>query len=343
MNIANEVEKAMAVYSDVLKERLKDAVDVLNELQKKRDICDNDGSAERLSLTLMLVNRLANGEPLTPITKSDFVGAVCDRYPSLIRSENGKISDTNRVVFHDQSRIMSTKTANSFMDAYKYDKVNDLVISVVDQLYPIKLPYTVPYTVGEKYEVFGSTVSFGDGEPDLIELDYLKTPDGLLVSLNRFYKNVNGRITAITAEAFTRYRSFGTVDLSNHWIRCKPYVNGDTETTVLMYVTNVVVSNSILHAPYLYRLIFTRPAPKNNDTENFSMIDYKTFKLDSIKVELNGSAEYTSHIDDIVRVTDIHHVQYMLDKCQYSDRINNKGMVSMIKDIIARVPDKEPK
>lgn len=339
MNIANEVEKAMAVYSDVLKERLKDAVDVLNELQKKRDICDNDGSAERLSLTLMLVNRLANGEPLTPITKSDFVGAVCDRYPSLIKSENGKISDTKRVVFHDQSRIMSTKTANSFMDAYKYDRVNDLVISVVDQLYPIKLPYTV----GEKYEVFGSTVSFGDGEPDLIELDYLKTPDGLLVSLNRFYKNVNGRITAITDEAFTRYRSFGTVDLSNHWIRFKPFVNGDTETTVLMFATKVIVSNSCIRIPYLYRLIFTRPAPKTSDSENFSMIDYKTFTLDSITVDLNGSAEYTSNIDDVVRVTDIHHVQYMLDKCQYSDHIKNKGMISLIKDIIARVPDKETK
>jgi len=339
MNIANEVEKAMAVYSDVLKERLKDAVDVLNELQKKRDICDNDGSAERLSLTLMLVNRLANGEPLTPITKSDFVGAVCDRYPSLIKSENGKISDTKRVVFHDQSRIMSTKTANSFMDAYKYDRVNDLVISVVDQLYPIKLPYTV----GEKYEVFGSTVSFGDGEPDLIELDYLKTPDGLLVSLNRFYKNVNGRITAITAEAFTRYRSFGTVDLSNHWIRFKPFANGDKETTVLMFATNVVMSNSSIRIPYLYRLIFTRPAPETSEPENFSMIDYKTFTLDSITVDLNGSAEYTSNIDDVVRVTDIHHVQYMLDKCQYSDHIKNKGMVSLIKDIIARVPDKETK
>lgn len=339
MNIANEVEKAVAVYSDGMKERLKDAVDVLNDLQKKRDICDNKGSAEGLPLTLMLVNRLANNEPLTPIETSDFVGAVCDRYPSLIRSENGKISDRKRVVFHDQTRIMSTKTANSFMDAYKYDKVNDLVISVVDQLYPIKLPYTV----GEKYEVFGSTVSFGDGEPDLIEFDFLKTPDGLLVSLNRFYKNVKGRITAITAEAFARYRSFGTVDLSNHWIRFKPVVNGDTETTVLMYVTNVVVSDSILHAPYLYRLFFTRPAPKTSEPENFSMIDFKTFKLDSIKVELNGSAEYTSHIDDVVKVTDIHHVQYMLDKCQYSDHINNKCMVSLIKDIIAHVPEKGTK
>lgn len=339
MNIANEVEKAIAVYSDGMKERLKDAVDVISNLQKKRDICDNEGSAEGFSLTLMLVNRLANNEPLTPIEKSDFVGAVCDRYPSLIRSGNGKISDRKRVVFHDQSRIVSTKTTNSFMDAYKYDKVNDLVISVVDQLYPIKLPYTV----GEKYEVFGTTVSFGDGEPDLIELDYLKTPDGLLVSLNRFYKNVSGRITAITAEAFARYRSFGTVDLSNHWIRFKSFVNGDTETTVLMFATKVVVSNSIIRIPFLYRLIFTRPAPKTSEPENFSMIDYKTFTLDSIKVDLNGSSEYTSNIDDIARVTDIHHVQYMLDKCQYSDSVKNNGMVSLIKDIIARVPDKETK
>ena len=339
MNIANEVEKAIAVYSDGMKERLKDAVDILNNLLKKSDICDIVGSAEHFSLTLMLVNRLAKNEPLTPIETSDFVGAVCDRYPSLIKSKNGKFSDRNRVVFHDQSRIMSTKTANSFMDAYKYDRVNDLVISVVDQLYPIKLPYTV----GEKYEVFGSTVSFGDGEPDLIELDYLKTPDGLLVSLNRFYKNVNGRITEITAEAFARYRSFGTDDLSNHWIRFKPFVYGDTETTILMYVTNVVVSNSSIRAPYMYRLNFTRPAPKTSDPENFSMIDFKTFTLDSIKVDLNGSSEYTANIDDVVKVTDIHHVQYMLDKCQYSDSIKNNGMVSLIKDIIARVPDKGTK
>ena len=38
MNIANEVEKAVAVYSDGMKERLKDAVDVLSNLQKKRDL-----------------------------------------------------------------------------------------------------------------------------------------------------------------------------------------------------------------------------------------------------------------------------------------------------------------
>ena len=110
-----------------------------------------------------------------------------------------------------------------------------------------------------------------------------------------------------------------------------------------MFATKVVVSNSIIRIPFLYRLIFTRPAPKTSEPENFSMIDYKTFTLDSIKVDLNGSSEYTSNIDDIARVTDIHHVQYMLDKCQYSDSVKNNGMVSLIKDIIARVPDKETK
>lgn len=82
--------------------------------------------ADRLTRTIE--NRLLDGFPLTDIEESDFEeNGECPRYPSIKKTENG---------YSDSCRVICRDITNGHKFANRY------VTAVIDELYPISLPYS---------------------------------------------------------------------------------------------------------------------------------------------------------------------------------------------------------
>lgn len=162
-------------------------------------LCEDGHSGSSIEITEDILVRLIKGLPLTPITEEDFANdkdgltkdqikegiknfKICTRQYSLFRKEynDGTViySDTNRVVFIAQDGIPSYL---------------GLATNAVNELFPITLPY-MPQS--KPYHVYGSLKTIIDGEDKTLDpkytgtynkvyLDYIITPDGKHVDLNR--------------------------------------------------------------------------------------------------------------------------------------------------------------
>lgn len=160
-------------------------------------LCRDEHSGTSIEITKDILYRLIENLPLTPITEEDFVDddltkddikagiknmKTCTRCYSLFRKEytdgTVKYLDTTRVVFIAQDKLPSYL---------------GLATRAVDELFPITLPY-MPQS--KPYHVYGSLKTIIDGEDktsdpkytgtyNKVYLDYIITPDGKRVELNR--------------------------------------------------------------------------------------------------------------------------------------------------------------
>lgn len=151
------------------------------------------------NITANIFTRLAKSLPLTPITEDDFVqyqpipeyeqgllklrglksNIQCNRMSSLFRKEyiDGRVEykDTDRTVLNDYW-------------------VNDLANNIVNELYPIKIPYNPPV---RKFHVYADEykTSTCKDDYDLIYFKYLITPKGERIELDKIYREDVGFIT----------------------------------------------------------------------------------------------------------------------------------------------------
>lgn len=162
-------------------------------------LCEDEHSGASIVITKDILVRLIKGLPLTPITEEDFADnkdgltkdqikegiknfKICTRQYSLFRKEYNdgtvKYSDTNRVVFIEQDGLPSYL---------------GLATNAVNELFPITLPY-MPES--KPYKVYGSLKTIINGKDETLNpkyhgmynkiyLDYIITPDGQRVDLNK--------------------------------------------------------------------------------------------------------------------------------------------------------------
>jgi hypothetical protein len=235
-NLTEEYERACKYGNSVTKEALDDAVSMFKVLFSKHQ------SKQHLVLVKGLLNRMTSGLPLSPITMEDFDNTVaseirgelkhtCARYEALTATKKSEgteftYSDSKRVVFYDQSLINQEETSSIVDILHSRANYPSIALKLVDDLFPI----TLPYMPGDTYEVFGSSYSFKlakGGEPDLVEIDFIKTPNGQLVKVDQYYRKTrDGKYVEVDLENFKHYRTFGAVDLNYKWIRCLINVEG---------------------------------------------------------------------------------------------------------------------
>ena len=235
-NLTKEYERACECGNKATKDALDDAVSMF------RVVFSKPKSKQHIVLVKGLLNRITSGLPLTPITMEDFDNTVaslsreeikhtCARYEGLTATKNPDgngftYSDSRRVVFYDQSLINQEETSSIIDILHNCANYPSIALKLVDDLFPI----TLPYMPGEKYEVFGSSYSFKlaiGGDPDLVEIDFIKTPNGQLVKVDQYYRRTkDGKYVEVDFENFKHYRMFGAVDLNYKWIRCLIKVEG---------------------------------------------------------------------------------------------------------------------
>lgn len=190
-------------------------------LKAYQSLCEDGHSGMSFGLTKNILIRLMEGNPLTPITDDDFFiendmpleseeylkecglksDLQCPRKSSLFRKEtlDGKVSytDINRVVYVD-------KNGGHWG--------NGRVTKIVDEMFPITMPYTPS---NQKYKVYGDDFLLDkrNGDYDHIAFLYVITPEGEKIELDEYYKEVNRKIVKISKEEYLDDK--GKVKLTN--------------------------------------------------------------------------------------------------------------------------------
>ena len=178
-------------------------------LKAYKSLCEDDHSGASFNFTRIILERLMDGQLLTPITDEDFEGGVsifsdkdlasrglkseiqCPRMSSLFRREtlDGKIS------YIDNNRVYCINIENPF-DTYSSAKDY-----VVDEFFPITMPY-IPEK--GKYKVYCQTflTDKKNGDFDTQAILYFITPDGKRVDVNRYQTEKDGKMVDITKEEY---------------------------------------------------------------------------------------------------------------------------------------------
>ena len=178
-------------------------------LKAYKSLCEDDHSGASFNFTRIILERLMDGQPLTPITDEDFKGEgsicsdkililrglkseiQCPRMSSLFRREtlDGKVS------YIDNNRAYCINIENPF-DTYSSAKDY-----VVDEFFPITMPY-IPEK--GKYKVYCQTflTDKKNGDFDTQAILYFTTPDGKRVDVNRYQTEKDGKMVDITKEEY---------------------------------------------------------------------------------------------------------------------------------------------
>lgn len=180
-------------------------------LKAYKCLMDDGHSGMSFSFTRDILERLMRGIPLTPITDDDFYingngplstddylksmglksDIQCPRMSSLFRKEtiDGEVtySDVNRAYCVDIERPSDTFSSSAG--------------TIVDELFPIKMPY-LPGK--EKYKVYVQTflTNRKNGDFDTRGIIYLITPDGKQIDINRYYTEREGKMVEISKDEY---------------------------------------------------------------------------------------------------------------------------------------------
>lgn len=178
-------------------------------LKAYKSLCEDDHSGASFNFTKIILERLMDGQPLTPITDEDFKRGVsifsnkdlvsrglkseiqCPRMSSLFRREtlDGKVSYT------DIERAYCINIENP-SDTYSSAKDE-----VVDEFFPITMPYMPEKG---KYKVYCQTflTDKKNGDFDTQAILYFITPDGKRFDVNRYQTEKDGKMVNITKEEY---------------------------------------------------------------------------------------------------------------------------------------------
>lgn len=180
-------------------------------LKAYKSLMEDGHSGMSFSFTRDILERLMRDEPLTPITDDDFEdGSLiydvndltsmglkseiqCPRMSSLFRKE----TIDGEVTYHDLDRaycIDMEKPSDTFSSSAS---------NIVDELFPIKMPYLPERG---KYKVYMQTflTDKKNGDFDTRGIIYIITPDGKRIDINRYYTEKEGKMVEISKDEYDK-------------------------------------------------------------------------------------------------------------------------------------------
>lgn len=198
-------------------DKLEDAITGIacyeSALRAYRALTEYKHSYLSIQITKSIFNRLIDGKALTPIwdtpevwnetrrfvDSGDAKEYQCQRMPSLFKrvkpDGTTTYSDVNRVNCID---VESPDVAFTNVIARKF----------VDKLYPITMPYLPP---SKKFTLYLRTFLYDpktkNSDYDTVAYLYLITPDGERAEINRYFKELAGKMVPIRKEEYERRRA----------------------------------------------------------------------------------------------------------------------------------------
>ena len=179
----------------------------LSALKAYKSLCEDGHSGCSFNITSNILKKLLDGKPLSPITENDF-----PEEPYWIDKDNIKHFQSNRksslfkYVYPDGT---IKYTDNDRFYAYLIDKPNipyhsGLVCKILDEMFPI----TMPYTANKNYAV--ATDEFlldkKNGDFDHKAVLFIKEDKGETYEVNRYFKDSENDWIEISKEEYEKER-----------------------------------------------------------------------------------------------------------------------------------------
>lgn len=171
-------------------------------LKAFESICEDGHSGMSISCTKNILVRLIEGKPLTPITEenADWVKIANTEYQSRRMSSLFKtIKSDGSIEYRDINRVVGT---------YKDSNIcfyNGCICRVIDELYPITLPYYP--TKGYKVIVEEFLFDEKNGDFDTMGIISAIDPDGKELPINKYFKEYSRSFVEISAEEYEERKS----------------------------------------------------------------------------------------------------------------------------------------
>lgn len=161
-------------------------------LKALKSLAEDGHSGYSMSITKHILNRLIDGKPLTPIEDTDDVWNECSRtgrdyrtfqcsrmsslFKDVYKDGTVKYSDVNRVLCVD-------------FDDHSNCWTNGLVRNIINEMYPIAMPYMPG---NKQYEVYCKEflTDRKNGDFDTLAVLCVKLPDGTVKDIYRYFKDV---------------------------------------------------------------------------------------------------------------------------------------------------------
>ena len=161
-------------------------------LKAFKTLCDDGHSGLSMKITQSILNRLINGQPLTPIEDTDDIWYKCHNY-----EDGHKLYQCKRMssLFKDVYADGTVKYSdNNRLYCININKPNDMYYSgLVRRIVDKMLPITMPYITGKPIKVYCEDflTDKKNGDFDTVGMFYaLKTENGKQekIEINRFFK-----------------------------------------------------------------------------------------------------------------------------------------------------------
>lgn len=166
-------------------------------------IADEGHSGFSIGVMMNILTRLVDGKPLSPITEEDewrseignydseVISSQCCRYSSLFKDTH----PDGTIIYTDMNRSVGVYINSDVT------YTSSLIREIVDELYPITLPY---YPSSKRYHVYTEDILTDEknGDFDTVAVYSLLTPEGDKVDINRFFHYTKGGRIEITKEEY---------------------------------------------------------------------------------------------------------------------------------------------
>lgn len=181
-------------------------------LKAYKCLLDDGHSGLSWSVTRNILFRLMDNKPLSPVTENDF-----DSDPDIHESperlqEIGVVSDVPcsymsglyKYTYKDGTvRYMDVNRVTTYDEGSNTPWSSGWVSNIVDEMYPIKMPYS-----GEKYIAYvkESKSATCKGDYDCAIFKTLKHPDGTVETINRFFiEDENGAWVEVDEPTYNKF------------------------------------------------------------------------------------------------------------------------------------------
>ena len=160
-------------------------------LKAYKSLCDDGHSGMSISVTRNILNRLIKGQLLTPIEDAEDVWTEIlgmredDRIKVYQCKRMGcfwkDVYPDGTVRYHDNERAYGVNMNDS-----EFTYHSGLTSRIVDEMYPIAMPYFPP---NQPYMVYTEEFLFDarNGDFDTVHIHYIRTPEGDKVDVNRIF------------------------------------------------------------------------------------------------------------------------------------------------------------
>ena len=173
-------------------------------LKAFESLCEDEHSGFSIQMTKQILMRMIDGEPLTPIEdtddiweehprgRDDYKTYQCERMYSLFKY----VYDDGTVKYSDNNRIICCDINNPKNTWY-----NGFVRNIVDEMFPIAMPY-MPENKPYKVYCEEFLTDPKNGDYDTLGVMYVVTPNGDQVGINRYFKDGEKSFDEITFEEY---------------------------------------------------------------------------------------------------------------------------------------------